>query len=104
MRAELGWIGVVLLAVALAVPLVVAAVRLRRARAATPTRAFLAAGIALLVHAAVDWDWEMPALFVWFFGAAGVVLAAPADAAAAWPRAAPADAPGRGPRAACSWR
>ena len=30
----------------------------------------------------VDWDWEMPALFIWFFGAAGVVLAAPADARA----------------------
>ena len=28
----------------------------------------------------VDWDWEMPALFVWFFGAAGAVLAAPAAA------------------------
>ena len=29
----------------------------------------------------VDWDWEMPALFVWFFGAAGAVIAAPASAA-----------------------
>jgi hypothetical protein len=27
------------------------------------------------VHAGIDWDWEMPVLFVWFFGAAGVVLA-----------------------------
>jgi hypothetical protein len=83
-RAELGWIGVALLAIALAVPLVVAASRL-----AGPGRhgyaAFIAAAIALLVHAMVDWDWEMPALFVWFFGAAGVVLAAPADAARALP-------------------
>ena len=38
--------------------------------------AFLAAGVMLLAHAAIDWDWEMPALFVWFFGAGGVVLAA----------------------------
>jgi hypothetical protein len=77
-RAELGWIGVILLAIALAIPLVVAAVRLRG-----PSRhvyaAFLAVGIALLIHANVDWDWEMPALFVWFFGAAGVILATPAD-------------------------
>ena len=46
----------------------------------------------------VDWDWEMPALFVWFFGAAGAILAAPADGAPSAPRAAAADAPGRGPR------
>jgi hypothetical protein len=31
------------------------------------------------VHAGVDWDWEMPALFAWFFGAAGLVCAARAD-------------------------
>ena len=78
MRAELGWIGVVLLAIALAVPLGVAASRLpgpgRHAYAL-----FVAGGITLLLHAGVDWDWEMPALFIWFFGAAGVVLAAPAD-------------------------
>ncbi len=29
----------------------------------------------LALHAGVDWDWEMPALFVWFFAAGGVVLA-----------------------------
>ena len=40
--------------------------------------AFLAAAAALLIHAMVDWDWEMPALFVWFFGAAGVLIARPA--------------------------
>ena len=79
LRAELGWIGVVLLAIVLAIPLVVAAARLRG-----PGRhayaAFIATAIALLSHAAVDWDWEMPTLFVWFFGAAGVILAAPAEA------------------------
>jgi hypothetical protein len=83
-RAELGWIGVLLLAIALATPLVVAASRLRG-----PERhayaAFLAAAIALLVHANVDWDWEMPALFAWYFGAAGVVLAAPAGSARSAP-------------------
>jgi O-Antigen ligase len=83
-RAELGWIGLALLAIGLAVPLVVAASRL-----AGPGRhayaAFIAAGLALLAHAVVDWDWEMPALFIWYFGAAGAVLAAPADATRALP-------------------
>ena len=80
------------------VPLVVAAVAARAGPGRHAYAAFLAAGIALLVHAAVDWDWEMPALFIWFFGAAGVVLAAPADARRSLPAAAAADAPGRGPR------
>jgi hypothetical protein len=78
-RAELGWVGVVLLLVTLAVPLGVAISRLwgpgRHAHAA-----FLAAAAALLLHAMVDWDWEMPAVFLWFFGAAGAVIAAPASA------------------------
>lgn len=72
---ELGVVGLALLAVLLLVPLGVAAGRLRG-----PERhahaAFLAAAAALLVHAGVDWDWEMPALWVWFFAASGVVLAA----------------------------
>ncbi len=83
-RSELGWIGILLLAIPLAIPLVVAATRLRG-----PNRhvyaAFIAAGIALLVHANVDWDWEMPVLFIWFFGAGGVVLATPADATRSLP-------------------
>ena len=84
-RAELGWVGIALLLVVFAVPLGVAISRLRG-----PGRhshaAFLAAAMALLLHAMVDWDWEMPALFVWFFGAAGAVLAAPAAARAREPR------------------
>jgi O-antigen ligase len=78
-RAELGWVGIALLLVTFAVPLGVAISRLwgpgRHAHAA-----FLAAAAALLMHAMIDWDWEMPALFVWFFGAAGAVIAAPAEA------------------------
>jgi len=42
--------------------------------------AFVAAGTMLALHAGVDWDWEMPALFVWLFGAGGVVLARREDA------------------------
>jgi O-antigen ligase len=78
-RAELGWIGIALLLVVFAVPVGVAIGRLwgpgRHSHAA-----FLAAAAALLLHAMVDWDWEMPALFVWFFGAAGAVIAAPSAA------------------------
>jgi O-antigen ligase len=72
---ELGVVGLLLIAVALLTPLAVAARRLRG-----PERhayaAFLAAGAALLVHAGVDWDWEMPALLAWFFAASGAVVAA----------------------------
>jgi hypothetical protein len=40
----------------------------------------VAVGVALLVHACVDWDWEMPSVFLWYFAAAGVVVAAPVGA------------------------
>jgi hypothetical protein len=71
---ELGIVGGILLLLFLLTPVVVAARRIggaeRHAHAA-----FLALALTLLVHAGIDWDWEMPALFVGFFGAAGVVLA-----------------------------
>jgi hypothetical protein len=56
--AELGPIGFVLLILALGAPLV-AAVRSRGARL---VGAALAAYVAFLLHAAVDWDWEMSAV------------------------------------------
>jgi O-antigen ligase len=56
--AEVGPLGLALLGVALAVPLV-AAPRARRFRY---TGAALAAYIAFLIHAAVDWDWEITAV------------------------------------------
>ncbi len=73
--SEMGVPGLVFLLVALGGVLVAGLRRLRG-----PERhvhaAVVAAGVALLIHAGVDWDWEMPALFVWFFGAGGVMLAA----------------------------
>jgi O-antigen ligase len=55
---ELGVVGLVLLVAALAVPLV-AAFRVR----ARPLAPFaFAAYVAFLVHAGVDWDWEVPAV------------------------------------------
>jgi O-antigen ligase len=55
--AELGVVGLVLVC-ALAVP-VVAAVR---GRVSAVTAAALGGAVAYLVHAGVDWDWEMPAV------------------------------------------
>jgi hypothetical protein len=64
---ELGVIGLLLIVLALAVPLA-AAVRARR----HPLVPFaLAAYVALVVHAGVDWDWEMPVLIV-----PGLIIAA----------------------------
>jgi O-Antigen ligase len=71
---ELGIVGGVLLLLFLLTPVVVALRRLTRPERAAHA-GFLAAALTLLVHAGVDWDWEMPALFVGFFGAAGVVVA-----------------------------
>ena len=42
----------------------------RRARAPRPRGVRRRRRRCSLVHAGVDWDWEMPALFVWLFGAA----------------------------------
>jgi hypothetical protein len=58
--AELGPVGLALLIGTLAVPLALA-VRARR-RALVPAAA--AAYVAYLVHAGVDWDWEMPVVTV----------------------------------------
>ena len=72
--AELGPVGLGLLLVALAVPLVSA----RAAARASRFGAAAAAGyVAFLVHAFVDWDWEMPAVTLpaLALGAAVVILA-----------------------------
>jgi hypothetical protein len=58
--AELGAVGAILLAFALLPPLVAFA-RVRHQPAATAT---LAAFVVFLVHASVDWDWQLPAVAV----------------------------------------
>jgi O-Antigen ligase len=76
--AELGPVGLALLCVALGTPLV-AAVRLRR----RPLVAAVAgAYVAFLLHAALDWDWEMSGLTITALlcGGALVVAARPAQA------------------------
>ena len=56
--AEVGPFGLALLVIALATPLALAG----RAREAPLAGAALAAYVAFLVHAAVDWDWEVTAV------------------------------------------
>ena len=58
--AEMGPLGLLLLAVGLGVPLVAAFF----ARGHPLVPAALAAYVAYLVHAGVDWDWELPALTI----------------------------------------
>lgn len=85
MRAELGIVGLLLVLVVLVTVLGAAVVRLRgpdRQAAA----AVLAGGLALLAHAGIDWDWEMPALFVWLFATGGLLLAGDGSRAGEGPR------------------
>jgi O-antigen ligase len=70
--AELGPIGLALLVAVLALP-AVAAVRTRRRRLIAPA---FGAYIAFLVHAGIDWDWEMPAVtLLGLFCGAAMLLA-----------------------------
>jgi O-antigen ligase len=73
--AELGPIGLALLLVALGAPVVAGAL----ARGSPLVPAALAAFAAYLVHAAVDWDWEMGAVTLAALAIAAALLAA-ADA------------------------
>ena len=73
--AELGPLGLLLLVLALGAP-VVAAVRARRHPLVPLT---LAAFAAFLAHAAVDWDWEMPAVTLTALACAAALLASADD-------------------------
>ncbi len=70
--AELGPLGLALLLLALGTPL--AAGVLARSHPLAPLA--LAGYVAFLVHAAVDWDWEMPAVTIAAFACAAALLAA----------------------------
>jgi hypothetical protein len=75
--AELGPIGLVLLVIALGAPLV-AAIRARRHALVAPA---IAAYAAFLIHAAVDWDWQMPAVTLVALFCATAVIASQGDIA-----------------------
>ena len=76
--AELGVVGLVLLLLTLA-GLLAGAARGLRGPERHARAALLAAAVALLLHAGIDWDWEMAALFAWLFAAAGTAWASPAS-------------------------
>ena len=70
--AELGPFGLAALLAMIVAPLV-AAVRARRSPYVAPA---LAGFVALVVHAGVDWDWEVPAVMIAGLTCAGVLLLA----------------------------
>jgi O-antigen ligase len=72
--AEFGVVGAALLLLALVVMLTPFVARLRH-RGRPLSAAFVAAGVTWLLHAGLDWDWEMPVLTLWLFAAAGCALA-----------------------------
>ena len=77
MLAELGIVGLALLVGVLLLILAACAWR-ARGPGRGPYAALLGAMVAWSLHAAVDWDWEMPAVTAWLFAAGGLVLAAAA--------------------------
>jgi uncharacterized protein YceK len=73
--AELGPIGLVLLLLLLLIPL-----RALRAARAPYVAAALGGYVAFLIHAGLDWDWELPAIVVAGLACGAAALAAlPAD-------------------------
>jgi tetratricopeptide (TPR) repeat protein len=81
--AELGPLGLALLATTLALPLLV----VTRVRFQPFVPAALGAYIAFLIHAAGDWDWEMPAgTLLGLFCAAALLLAGRPAAPRSFPR------------------
>ena len=73
--AELGLVGLVLLAVALLTLLGRLATR-ARGRERSLYAVLVASMLAWAIHAGVDWDWEMPVVTAWLFGLGGLGIAA----------------------------
>jgi hypothetical protein len=82
---ELGVPGLALIALVIAAVLVALALRARGPSRALYAVAF-AAALVWAIHAGIDWDWEMPAVTLWFFALGGLALAVPPSRAArvAW--------------------
>jgi O-Antigen ligase len=72
--SELGVVGLALILVTLGA-LAVGIVSLARRPMRPVGAAALALGVAWLLHAGVDWDWELPAVTLWLFAFAGCALA-----------------------------
>ena len=72
--AELGIVGFVLLIVAI-VAILVALAPFGRGANRPLYAALFATALAWVVHAGIDWDWEMPAVTAFFFAIGGAALA-----------------------------
>ena len=72
--AELGVVGGLLLAIAL-VAILVGFLSGARGPNRSLYAALTAAALVWLVHAGIDWDWEMPAVTLWLFAMGGAALA-----------------------------
>jgi hypothetical protein len=73
---ELGIVGLLLIVAVMLAFLVGAARRLRG-----PDRhvyaVFLALAVVWMIHAGIDWDWQMPAVTIWLFALGGLALSRP---------------------------
>lgn len=94
--SDLGIVGLLLVVLVVATVLVGMALRLRGVdRALHGT--LLAAALMWALHAAVDWDWQMPAITLWLFMIGGAVLASRQTARATETTSTPKPARGTGP-------
>jgi O-antigen ligase len=91
--AELGVVGLALLVLALLAIMAGLLARARRARRPLYAAIF-AATLMWVLHAGVDWDWELPAVSLWLFALAGAALASTAGWAR-WPTLVASRWPGR---------
>jgi HAMP domain-containing protein len=71
---ELGIVGLAVLLVAL-LAIVGGLIARLRGRDRPAVAAVLAAALAWLVHAGVDWDWELTSITIWLFGLSAIALA-----------------------------
>jgi len=83
--AELGWVGLLLLAVTM-IGILVGVARPARGPERSLYAALFAAALAWVLAAAVDWDWQMPAVTMWLFAVGGLALAAPSGVNGRLPR------------------
>jgi len=77
--AETGGAGLILLLAAL-LPLLAALVARLRSPQRPIVAALVACAVGWLIHAALDWDWQVAAVTLWLFAVGGIALARPVGA------------------------
>ncbi len=76
---ELGIVGLALV-IALMLGFLVGAARRLRGPERQVFAVFLAMSVVWMLHAGIDWDWQMPAITIWLFALGGVALSRPRSA------------------------